>query len=243
MSQSIVERNDVDISPLFSWSKEFVVTSNGNETPVFMRLLGDADMNRSRVAALRKSAELRRKLRDVDSDERLAFIKDIEDIEVESLVAVITVFSMRTLSEKAQSKSKIRPPKPPKSDAKTSVHERYQAEIDSYPIRRQEEIKELLNKEVEAMKNSLSAESKDTLYVKYVNAMIDEICEQELLKEFKAQCCYYGTYADSDLSKRLFSSFEEFDNLQPGLKQQFITEYSSLELHGEDLKKLQQVTP
>ena len=240
---SIVEVNDVDIAPLFTWSKEFEVVSDGKVTPVFMRLLGDADMNRARVAALRKSAELRRKLKDLDSDERLAFIKDIDDINIDVLVAVIIVYSMKDLSDKATQKLTIKLPKAPRSDAKTSTHEKYQEEIDSYPDRRQEELKELLNKEVESLKEILMLEPKEVLYKKYVNTMIEELCEQELLKEFRAQCSYLGSFKNRELTERLFSNYEEFSNLQPDLKQQFLNEYSSMELQGDDLKKLQQVTP
>jgi len=242
MAQSFVEFSDVDISPLFSWSKEFKVVSGDVETPVFMRILGDADMNRSRVAALRKSADLRRKLKDINSDERMAFIKDIDDVDMDTLIAVVIVFSMRSISESCVPKLKIKAPKMPRSDAKTSAHEKYQAEVDSYPDRRQEELKALINKEIELAKETLEKDSKDNIYKKYVEAMIEEMCEQELLREFKSQCCYFGSYKSQDLSERLFASFEEFNNLEPNLKQQFLTEYSSMEIHGDDLKKLQQVT-
>ena len=243
MSIVNVELNDVDIAPLFVWSKEFEVVWDDNRVPVFMRILGDADLNRSRVAALRKSAELRRRLKDINSDERLAFIKDIDDLSTDQLTAVIAVFSMRELSEKAQAKMKIKAPKQPRSDAKTSSHERYQAEVDSYPDRRQKELRSLLETEVNSLKKALESETKEFIYGKYVSIMIDEMCEQELLREFKSQCCYYGSFKTEDLSDKLFSSYEEFSNLQTDLKQQFLAEYAKLELNGEELKKLQQVTP
>ena len=207
-----------------------------------MRLLGDADINRARVAALRKSAELRKKLKDTDSDERLAFIKDIDDIDMETLIAVVIVFSMRSLTEKILPKLKIKVPTSPRTDAKTEAHEKYQSDIDSYPDRRQAEIKELLNKEVDKLKKDLLKTPKEEVYDKYVATMIDEMCEQELLREFKSQCCYLGSYKNRDLSEKLFTNYEEFSNLDSDLKQQFLREYSEMELHGDDLKKLQQVT-
>jgi len=243
MAQVNVELNDVDIAPLFAWSKEFEVVSEGKTVPVFMRILGDADLNRARVASLRKSAELRRNLKDINSDERLAFIKDIDDLTVEQLVAVIAVFSMKDISEKAQSKLKIKPPKQPRSDAKTAVHEKFQEAVDTYPKRRQDELRSLLENEVEVLKNTLEQEPKEVLYNKYITLMIDEMCEQELLREFKSQCAYYGSFKDSSLNERLFSSYEEFSNLPSALKQEFVVEYSKMELQSEDLKKLQQVMP
>lgn len=239
----IVEHNDVDINPLFAWSREFKITSKeGNDISVFMRLVGDADINRSRVAALRASADLRRKLKDENSDERMAYIKDIDDIEKDVLIAVIIMFSMRDLSEKAQKNLKIKPPKVPRSDAKTSVHEKYQADLDSYPDRRKAEIRSLIEKEVDKMKESLDKEPKETLYKKYLASMIDEMCEQELLRVFKAWCAYLGSYKSQELSEKLFSSFDDFSNLPSGLKEQFLSEYAKLEINGDDLKKLQRVT-
>lgn len=238
----IVEKNDIDISPLFSWSREFAINHDGEDVPVFIRILGDADLNRARVAALRAGADLRRKLKDLNSDERIVYIKNIDDMEIETLVNVILVFSIKELSEKAQKNSKIRPPKEPRSDAKMSAHEKYQEEIDSYPARKQAELKELLEKEVNANKEALYKETKEVLYMKYVQAMIDELCEQTHLRVFKSWCAYLGSYKNAELTERLFSSYDEFDNLDSDLKAQFITEYSKMELHGDDIKKLQRVT-
>lgn len=243
MSNAIVEHNDVDITPLFSWKKSFEITDGDRTIPVFMRLLGDADINRARVASLRRSAEMRRKLKDVDSDERLAFIKDIDELSMESLSAVIIVFSMRELTDRATKNLKIRPPKAPRSDAKTEAHEKYQLEIDAYPEKRRTELRKLLEKEVEAMKKDLEIKGKEEVYKLYVKAMIDEMCEQELLKAFKEWNAYLSCYKDENLQERLFSTFDEFANIDPSLKEQFITEYSTIELHGDNLKKLRQVTP
>lgn len=240
---TIVEHNDVDITPLFNWSKEFEIVNGEERIPVFIRILGDADMGKARVSALRRSAELRKKLKDPNSDERVAYIRDIDDMEAEVLASMVIVFSMRDLTEKASKKLKIRPPKAPRSDAKTELHEKYQQEIDTYPERRQKELRELLDKEIESLRKDLMGRGKKELYDLYVKTMIDETCEQELLNAFKEWCAYLGSYKDKDLKERLFSSFDEFANLPSHLKAQFIEEYSSIELYGDNLKKLQRVTP
>lgn len=239
---SVIEVNDVDISPLFSWSRAFEIVSEDSTTPVYMRLLGDADINRARVASLRRSADLRKKLKDLNSDERVIYIKDIDDLETDSLISVIIVFSMRDISQAASSKLKIKIPKAPRSDAKTEAHEKYQLEIDAYPEKRRSELKGLIEKEITLMKKELDSQDKAVLYKKYVAVMIDELCEQELLKSYKEWCAYLGSYKDESLKQKLFSSFEEFSNLDSRLKDQFMREYSSMELYGDNLKKLQQVT-
>ena len=49
------ERNEIDIKPLFHWfGEQEIVDTQGNTFRVFIRLVGDAEINRSRVFALRK---------------------------------------------------------------------------------------------------------------------------------------------------------------------------------------------
>jgi len=240
----IVEKNDVDIKPLFAWSREFEVIFGEEEriTKIYMRILGDADMNRARVASLRRSAEMRRKLKDLNSDERLAYIKDIDELETDTMVSTIIVLSMKEIGKLIEPRMKIKLPKQPRSDASTEEHEKYQAEVDSYPERRKEETAKLLEVEILARRDKLSQEPKESLYKMYIAKIIDEICEQEMLLAFREWCAYLGSYRNEELTERLFLSFEEFSNLSPDLKAQFIEEYASMELYGEELKKLRRVT-
>lgn len=240
----IVEKNDVDIAPLFAWSKKFQIEStNGEPLTVYIRVLGDADMGRARVASLRRSAELRRRLKDLDSDERIAYIKDIDDLTEDDLTALITVFSMRVLSDNAIRRVKTKLPKQPASDASTEAHEKYQAEVDAYPEKRRIEVRKLLDEEVDRYRTSLLTEGKEVLYKKYIEGFINELCEQELLTAFREWTCYLGAYKNPELTERFFKDFDEFANLPSNLKEQFINEYSTLELYGDDLKKLRPVTP
>ena len=84
----IAEKSDVDISKLFHYGKKFDIQDrNGKKVlTVFIRIVGDADLNRARVYAIRRSAELRERLRSKESDESLAFIPPIESVEKNSLI-------------------------------------------------------------------------------------------------------------------------------------------------------------
>ena len=241
---SNIDRNDVDISPLFSWSKKFDVVTKEDEVlmSVYMRLLGDADLNRTRVSALRNSAEMRRKLKDENSDERLAYLPQIDQMNEEQLVNIILVLSMRDITKEITKNLKIRPPKVPRSDATTEKQEKYQAEVDAYDGKRQKEIKKTLEKELETKRVGLLAKAKEDLYTNYISLMINELCEQEVMKTFREYSAYLGAYKDEDLRERLFPSFEDFANLPSDLKAQFVTAYQSLEMSGDDLKKSLQAT-
>jgi hypothetical protein len=235
-----IEHNDVDIKPLLSWKRKFEITSATGEviTTVYMRLVGDADMNRARVAALRNSAELRKKLRNHESDEYIAFTPDMDELIEEQLINLVVVFSMRGLTSEAIKKLKLQVPRQPKSDAGTEAFEQYQKELDEFPEKRNVELKKILERFVVKQKKELSTMDKKTLYDKYIRVMSNELCEQELIKTFKEQVTYYGSFKDEELKIKFFDSFEDFQNLDPYLKSQFISTYSELEMTSDDLKKL-----
>ncbi len=60
-----IDRNDVNISILFNWGKEFILYDENRKElfKVYLRIIGDSDLNKAKVYALRKSAEMRKKLK------------------------------------------------------------------------------------------------------------------------------------------------------------------------------------
>jgi hypothetical protein len=243
-----VERSDVDISKLFGWGRVFEIVNPTNEddiTLVYMKLLGDADLGRARVYALRKSAEMRRKLKDENSDERLAWIRGIEEVEKQDLINLITVYSSRELTNNARSKAKWPPtPKPPKSNAKLEKMEKFQKEVDDYPAKKAQALAEAVSKEVDSLRKSLEEKSKEELYREYVRSLTDEFCEREAIVAFDNMQTYLGCYQDDTYKsdKRFFSSFEDFDNLEPTIKEQFKDAYRSIDIELSELKKLRRAT-
>jgi hypothetical protein len=239
-----IEKNDVDISKLFNWGKIFVLTNDVGDvkSTVYMRLAGDADINRARVYALRKSAELRKKLREESSDEKLAFIQDKELLNKERLVAILSGLSLRTITHQAMKETKLPFPKEPKSDATLEQFEKYQKEVDDYPEKKDKELRKFIEKELTKYKKTLERKSEDELYSSYVTEITNELCEQEMITSFREMCTFYGCYSDENFSERLFTNFEKFTNLNTDIKQQFLNAYQSLEMGTEELKKLQVAT-
>jgi hypothetical protein len=239
-----VEKNDVDIDKLFHWGKVFVFQDGqGNdEALIYMRLLGDADINKARVYALRKSAELRKELSNTDSDIRWATIKREEDIEKEDLVNYILIFSMRDIQNNALKAVDIPYPKLPKANARLATMEKYQKEVDEYPAKKAEAVSKFMQKEVEKLKNFLLTESKDVLYRKYVATLVDEFCEREALRAYSDMEVYLGCYRDDDYTEKFFTSFDAFDNLLSEQKTIIREAYSKLSIGSDELKKLREAT-
>lgn len=234
-----IDKMDVDISKLFNWGKKFKISLPGKNKSldVYMRLVGDADYNRATVLARRKSAELRKKLRDETSDDRIALIPDMESFSHEILVGSLLLFYTRELALQAIREVKIDLPAEPKFEATLEEMEEYQKEVDDYPKKREQAVKDFVNKKIEERKVDLEQRDDKFLYDEYVRLSINQICELETLSKMKQVTVYLGTYKDADYTERLFQSFEDFDNLPETIKNQLMDFYMSLEIDGEDLKK------
>lgn len=242
LTMTIVEKNDVDISKLFHWSKKFLVEDESGNTvgEFYMRLLGDADNARAKVHSIRRSADLRAKLRDESSDEYVVTFSNIETLEKERLVQLLLVFNLRPISQKALKEVKVKLPKQPRSDASTEDMEKYQKEVDLYPIRREEALKEFMEKESKKLEKEYLKLSEQELVSKVKTAMINDLCEDELLKTYREMAAYLGTFRDEQLKEQLFESIDSFRNLPSYIKAQFVNAYQSLEMSGEELKKLRE---
>jgi hypothetical protein len=240
------EKSDVSIDKLFQWGREFTIVGlyGKEQLPVSIRLVGDAELNRSRVFAIRKSAELRKKLRTEDTDERVAFIASVYDIDSkDELIELLTTLKIREFAQDAYREVKVPFPKEPRSDAKLEEFEKFQAEVDNFDEKRNKLINEYIFSRVDDYHKSLVKESIDYLRKEYERVMINNLCEQEMVKRFKEHCVYAGCYKDSEFKIRLFDSFDEFDNLNSQVKEQFISSYEMLEIDMDTLKKSLEATP
>lgn len=237
-----IEKNDVDISKLFNWGSDFsLFDSMGSElTKVWMRLVGDAELNRARVFALRESAKLRKALKNEDSDERWAYIADIEILEFENLVETVLIYMTRDTTISAMKEIKVPLPKEPESDASLEAQEEYQNKVDAYPAERSKLIREYVETALGKERQRLLTMSKEAVYKEFVSLAINTICEEEMIKRFREMCVFFGTFKDSEYKNKFFNDFYDFDNLPTEIKTQLIEYYSALEINGEDLKKLQE---
>jgi hypothetical protein len=239
-----IEKNDVDVSKLYAWGAKFKIDNKFSDESfeVYMRLVGDADLNRTRVYALRKSAELRKKLKTIDSDERLAYIPDPDTIDEEQLIQVILMDKIRDATERVVKNLRMKMPEEPKSSATLEEQEEYQRIVDEYPLVREKLINEEVNKILTVETEKLKLLGKDTLLRDYERSLINQLCENEMLACYRDACVFYGTYSDEKFTKRFFKSFDELDEFQKDIKDQLINSYMMLEVGGEDLKKLLGVT-
>lgn len=239
-----IDKNDVDISVLFNWGNEFkVYTLDGKEIVVYIRLIGDADLNQARVYALRESTKLRKKLKNKNSPEREAFIADVSMVDKEILVDLLLAISLRDITTKAlrQVNEEITIPQEPASDATLEEQEQYQEKVDNWPQRKSDLLTEKMASLSDAERKRLSKVAKLELYKEYEALMINRTCENTMNDAFKNATLFYATFKDPEYKQKLFPSIEDVANLPGPMRQQFIDHYDSLDLDMSDLKKLPEV--
>lgn len=240
-----VEKNDVDITKLFRYTKEVEITDSitNDVGKFYLRLVGDADLGKARVFGLRKSAQLRKALRDHDSGERLAFVTESEDfVSKEILVESILLLAVSELQREIIDMTNVPEPKAPKSDASLEKQEAFQAEVDDYEEKYLKEYNKNAKKVEKRERKTLMALEEMALYVVYESAVIDRLCTEEMSSKYYEMCVYLGTFADKANKKRAFQGIEEFENAASHLKDRLTEQYRYLELGMTELKKSPEAT-
>jgi len=237
-----IEKNDVDISKLFQWGDSMELqTPSGKTITVWMRIIGDSETNRARVYALRQSADLRKKLKDENSDERIAMIPELDETDKDKVIEILLALNIKELTDRAYENMDIKYPKEPASDASLEEQEQYQAIIDGFPKYVEERTNEILEKEINRERKNLAGVSIEGLKQMYFDLLLRQLCETEMYKSFQDMTVYFACYKDPDYTERLFSSFDAFDNLPTSVKEVLATFYGTLTIDIDNLKKSPEV--
>ena len=239
-----IEKNDVDLTKLFLWSDEFpIVDRVGDEvTTVFIRLVGDKDLNRARIHGLRSSGELREKLHDKKSDEYIAFISGSNLTDRDKLAAGVKLLLMGELTNVARKNVVAKIPKEPDSDADLEEHEKYQVAIDEFPAKFSELVVEEGDKLLQSEDKRMKKLSDEELRGEYIELTINYVCQEEMNRSFTDMCAFLGTYTNAKMRKKYFRSFDIYENIAPEVKNQLREHYQTLELGMSELKKSQEAT-
>jgi hypothetical protein len=246
MSEKIrdIEKNDVDISELFKWTKEVEIEDafSGVKVKFYMRLLGDADLGRARTHGYRKSSELRKKLKTKDSDERTSLIAELEDFtDPEIVIKAIDVLRTPDIYQRAIKNVDIPEPKEP-SDDELEKWEEYQKAVDDYSAK----FKEAVDKEAEKLRledeKYLKERVENELYKIYENEVINRLCQEEMNNTFYDMSIYLATFKDDKFKVLAFKNFDVYNNIRPALKTRLKEEYQKLELGIDVLKKSPEAT-
>jgi hypothetical protein len=232
-----IEKNDVNISNLFVWGAKTTIPTNKGEKDIWVRVVGDADISRARVYALRKSAELRRKLKDLDSDERMAMIPEFDADSKEQAIELLLNLRIKEITDDALDDVEIVYPKEPASDASLEEQEEYQASVDNFPKYVEKQTRKAVETQVEKERERIKNMSMEGLEELYVNTLVNQLCETEMYQAFQDKTVFYACFTDENYTSPLFSDFEMYLNLPLEIKEKLATFYGTLTLDIDTLKK------
>jgi hypothetical protein len=207
-----------------------------------MRVVGESDINRARVYSLRKSAELRKKLKTDGTDERLGLLPELEVAEKEKVVETIILLNLRDISDRAVKNLEVKYPKEPDSDATLEDQEKYQETVDNWPEFIENKIQKLIEKESNVERKRLNTLPTDELQKEYETVMINRLCENEMYNNFQDMCVYLSCYKDSKYRNKMFDSVDQYQNLPSVIKERLSEFYASLTIDTDELKKLPEAT-
>lgn len=240
-----IEKNDVDISKLFLWNTEVEIKDDTGKVlkTVWMRLIGDADLNRARVISLRESSKIREALKTETSDEYMAYIAPLKFSEKGNIVAGIKLLSMSDYMDEARTSVITKFPVEPPSDASLEEQEKYQKSVDEFPLKWDKDLNKELKKIDKREEARLIELDFEALKKEYIDMLINYICQSIMNSTFHSYCTYFGTYEDNKFRRRVFRSYDDYSNISPKTKQKLEEAYKELEISVPELKKSQGATP
>jgi hypothetical protein len=239
MERNSMEQSDL-IAKLFTWSHELHLTGlmNTEVLTVYQRLVGDLDIQKARMTALRYSRELRVQLRDENSDAYVVYLSPVHDLDRDSITTLIMIDNVLPIRSKIEKDFYYVEPKEPDSDeATTEDFEEYAKKWASWEKEREDLLNKKLVKAMDDLKAELDAKSSEELFRQAKQVRLESLCDQELKTKFIEMCTWLGTYSDKNYKQRLFPSFNEFLSQPENLKTQLLNGYAELEMSTIGLKE------
>lgn len=233
-----IDKEDVNIKKLFYWHKPVEIFDDADEVilKVYMRVVGDSELQQARAAALRESAKFRKLLKN-DEDTRLSYIPEYEDYTTEDLISAILALLTPEVTRDAVLNVTVPMPKEPKSDADLEEQEEYRKKVDEWPLLRKKAIDDCVLNKLTEYEKIYKEYARDKLEEEHERLLISELCKNKMINTFRDYCIYFGVYSDENFTSRYFNNFEEFINLPTSYKEQFINAYETLDIDTEELKK------
>lgn len=238
------------LSQLLRWKKEIIlkngdkpILENGKPKTVWIRIIGDYDLQESFKIARRKSAEFRAALRDVDSNEYKETVLPLQTTSREDCEEVIRAARATNWTNMAIS-AVVKPDLATieeiavDPDAATlEEQERVDAENALLDAKYEEEISEFIKTKEAELEVELKQLDDDQIRLLAQVEVSVIIPLTVFLNEVQDQKIWRAVYEDKDFKIRGFSDVDDYRQTPEIIKTQLINAYSELEgFSGEDIK-------
>lgn len=229
----------MDISKLFKWEGvhiikdaqgHYITGEDGEPLKVYLRVAGDADLDKARRYALTESKKLR------DSGEIRPLIPDLSVLTDEELISFIVLNRASEIYKQAEREVEIKYPKDIEAPT-LEQEETYLHEVETYFDRLHEAVIKRTNELTEAEKKALQSLTRERLLFLAIAAAENRIIEEYMLKAFNEALLHYVCFVDASFSEPVFKDIGSARNAAPFLKEQLINAYNILNLKDTELKK------
>lgn len=227
------------IEELFRWRGKVEIKDNEGDVveTLYQRVVGDADIQRARLEALKASKLMRKDLRNTNSDAAIINLPLEDDYTKEELMTLIIFSKYYDFRRNAEFNIEEKKVKEPKSEATLEEQEEYITKVEEAKKDYEDKVNERIKEQSEKLEAELKEKTQKELFDMYMKEHIDIVCRQEMIQVFDEYATYYGTYEDEKLKKRRFDNIEIFRDLSPRVKNQLQQNYKNLELNLTDVKK------
>lgn len=228
----------VKLEQLFRWKRELPIKDHDGKVvgKVYQRVLNDRDTEKARLSAVRKSREMRLALRDETADEYAALMESVQNYGLEQLISIILLDKLPDLYEHARRQAGTQMPKRPGSGAKLEEVEEYEAAVDTFEKKFEEEVLKIVDQHRDKEREQLEKLEEDDLRKTVLKSLENQICRNVVSSYLDEMFAYMGTYSNAECTTHYFSSMDEFDQLASEVKRQLIEGYRELTLTRGELK-------
>lgn len=231
------------IKDLFTYKKDVVVRNRaGKEGTVWVKLLGDSDLNKAYRAARIVSQAYREALRDESTEEYMDQVLPIVKQSREELITMILdaqrnrVTQLAYVNVNREELIKIEDVAEEPDAPTLEEQEILDKKLDEQNKEFEKRIDEYIEDNMTRLKTETEALSDAELVEKAKEEMINILPLQVFYSEINAQKAFRGTYTDKNCTARVFTNVEEFHDFDTQGKSALIGAYLDLEINGNDIK-------
>lgn len=231
----------MDISKLFKWKSTYVIKDSnkqplldleGNIITVYLRVIGDNDLDRAKKYSLRQSRKLRSEYR----QDPQQVLPDFYEYSNDQLATLIILNEATDVYKQAEKDTEIKYPHQ-KETVFLEDAEEYEAQMSEYFDLLLEKIEENAKKALEVRYEYYRKMDTNVLTERAQHTYINKIIEGDMAKIYNDAILFYAVYTDEEYKEKAFSSVEDVRNSSPSLKEQLYKEYTKLVLKDTELKK------
>ena len=233
------------LTDLFLYKKEVEILNPLTQKPikkVWVRILGDYDLNQAYKLSRIASANKRKALRDPESDDYKDEVLGVVDIPPEDQMDLIK--TARTSNFISEAQSTIERPSLPELNEVAidpdAVNLEELEKLDKAENETEKKYKEKLQEYVDAkvleLTKTLETLSKEELLKMAQLEVSNVIPFSVFMEELSNYKILFGTFQDKSCKVREFIDKEDYQNLPRPVKDQLIKAIAELEVSGEELK-------